>query len=80
MNQDWRKRAACLGTDPELFLSDSGNTQNWVIRTFCNQCTVRAECRDLADRTDPTRPYGVFGGATAKQRQDERRAALRQAA
>lgn len=76
----WTARAACRGADTEMFLSDSGTRQNWVIRTFCNRCAVRAECRDLADRTDPVRPYGVFGGTTAKQRQAERRTALRQAA
>jgi Transcription factor WhiB len=77
MNQEWRKQAACLGADEKPFFSDSGNTQHWVIRTFCDRCLVRVECRDLADRTDPTRPYGVFGGTTGKRRLDERRQAQR---
>ncbi|WP_018386400.1 WhiB family transcriptional regulator [Wenjunlia vitaminophila] len=84
---DWRRRAACLGMDIDLFhpVGDTGPAlaQLEEAKAVCRRCPVRGEC--LADvlRVESgwgaTRREGIYGGLTSKERwelvRDRRRAA-----
>lgn len=66
---DWATKAKCLGTDPEaLFVQGAAQHQ---AKKICAGCPVRLEC--LADALDNRTEFGVWGGATER----ERRAMLR---
>lgn len=61
--QDWRARAACLNTDPELFFP-VGNTGTAVqqieeAKAVCRDCSVSFECLKFA--MDTNQDYGVWG-------------------
>jgi len=73
--EDWRKRAACLTEDPELFFPTVGvesaskevRDAAWAApRAVCQACPVRALCLDtaLANRE----AEGMFGGLTPDER------------
>lgn len=74
MNQydDWRHRAACRDEDPELFFPVSdmgpGAQQTARAKAVCARCPVRAQC--LAYALDNGLDYGIFGGATERERRD----------
>lgn len=68
--RDWRSRAACLRTDPELFfpVAKSGpvhDTQVTAAKAVCAGCPVVAEC--LAEALVRI-PDGIAGGLTAVER------------
>lgn len=69
---DWRKLAACLGTDPDLFFPVGSEgpaaAQADEAKQVCRSCPVRRQCLDWALRH--SQGYGVWGGMT----QEERRA------
>ncbi|MER6465632.1 WhiB family transcriptional regulator [Streptomyces sp. NPDC001288] len=68
-HEEWAARAACRTADPdELFVE--GAAQN-AAKAVCNGCPVRTEC--LAFALDRRIEYGIWGGATER----ERRALLR---
>ncbi len=74
-SRDWRRAAACLGTDPELFYpaAESGpvhDAQVAAAKAVCRRCPVVASC--LAEALARI-PYGIAGGLT----EDERRALRR---
>lgn len=69
---DWQDRAACRGTDPELFFADDFGTQMYAVVNYCGRCPVVAQCRDMADRPEGSRGFGVWGATTAKERTRER--------
>ncbi|WP_326013830.1 WhiB family transcriptional regulator [Streptomyces endophyticus] len=69
MFNSWWDKAACKGTDPEdLFVEGAAQSH---AKRFCDTCEVRTEC--LAHALDERIEYGVWGGATER----ERRALLR---
>lgn len=51
--------AKCRGMGQELFFPTRGGGQRKG-KKVCEQCTVRAECRDYAERTNTH--YGIWGG------------------
>ena len=66
---EWRDRAACRDTDPELFFP-IGTTglaidQIEAARTVCLQCPVRQECLEFALATN--QEAGVWGATTEDQ-------------
>jgi WhiB family transcriptional regulator, redox-sensing transcriptional regulator len=68
--REWRSRANCLGTDPELFFPAAEHgpvyeVQVAAAKAVCEQCPVRAEC--LAEALVRL-PYGIAGGLTAEER------------
>lgn len=67
----WRRRAACIGEDPELFfpVSSSGPAlaQIAAAKAVCARCSVRDACLRYAVTTGQA--YGIWGGLT----EDERR-------
>ena len=74
---DWRAKAACRDTDPELFFP-VGNTgaayqQIEEAKTVCRSCEVIDSC--LRTALDTNQDYGVWGGMS----EDERRALKRRA-
>ena len=75
--QEWRPRAACRHSCPDLFFP-VGETGPAAIddieaaKSVCRGCAVRAECLDFAMVTH--QPAGVWGGATEEERRMLRRA------
>lgn len=65
---DWTLQAKCQGMGDALF--PEGSKQNRV-RQLCRDCPVREAC--LAEALDNRIEYGIWGGATER----ERRAMLR---
>jgi WhiB family transcriptional regulator, redox-sensing transcriptional regulator len=74
---DWRDRALCTQTDPEIFFPEPGATTGLsreVTRRMCRECPVRPECLNLALATVPA-PPGIWGGTTERERRRLKRAA-----
>lgn len=69
---DWRHDAACRDEDPELFFPVSemgpGARQTAEAKAVCARCPVRARC--LAHAVDNGLDFGIFGGATERERRD----------
>ncbi|MBA0125004.1 WhiB family transcriptional regulator [Haloechinothrix sp. YIM 98757] len=67
---DWRQRAACRDSDPEVFfpitedVPDSARVAQ--AKAICASCPVQSECLDFA--LDNRLDHGVFGGMTAGER------------
>ena len=56
---DWRERALCLGSEPELwFPSEPADAVLPIL--ICQECPVMRQCADLADRNGER--FGVWGG------------------
>jgi WhiB family redox-sensing transcriptional regulator len=76
---DWRDRAACRHTDPELFfpVGTSGPALRQIGRAMevCGACPVRKQC--LAWALDRALDFGIWGGTTEDQRRVIRRIARR---
>ena len=73
--RDWRRAAACVGVDPELFFpaAESGpvhDAQVAAAKTVCARCPVVAACLTEALARIP---YGVAGGLTEDERRTLRR-------
>ena len=67
---NWRKRAACLDEDPELFFP-TGNTghpleQIEAAKHICHGCKVVESCLKWAIESD--QDSGVWGGLSADER------------
>lgn len=67
MTADWRRQAACLGLDTNLFFPENGKHEGALL--VCAGCGVREPCRDFAMSFDIDL-HGVFGGMTPQQRYD----------
>jgi WhiB family redox-sensing transcriptional regulator len=70
----WQADAACRGTDPEAFFTDTEPTT--TITALCNRCPVRDICLDYAVSHHVA---GIWAGTTDNQRRHIR-AAQRHAA
>lgn len=47
-SEHWSERAACAGTDVELFFNDhTGNVPN-IVKQLCVGCPVKSECLEDA--------------------------------
>lgn len=75
-DEHWTSRAACLGSDPDLFfpIGSSGPALRQVAqaRAVCARCPVRADCLGYALATGQA--AGVWGGATEDERREIRAA------
>lgn len=68
----WADRARCVEVDPEIFFADHGQSGiTAAARQVCRGCEVRGACLEHA-LADPGL-QGVWGGLTARERQDLRR-------
>jgi hypothetical protein len=69
----WRRRAACVDSDPELFFPQVGAPDEFAqiaaAQVVCGSCPVRAQCLDdVMAWEDPARRVGVFAGLTPVDR------------
>jgi WhiB family redox-sensing transcriptional regulator len=75
---DWRERAACRDTDPDLFFP-VGSTgpaieQIEAAKSVCRQCSVQRACLEFALITN--QESGIWGGASEEERRKLRKAWL----
>jgi WhiB family transcriptional regulator, redox-sensing transcriptional regulator len=72
---DWRRRAACSSSDPDLFfpIGDTGPAVEHAeaAKAVCRQCPVRLDCLEYALTSN--QDAGVWGGATEEERRKLRR-------
>lgn len=61
----WAAFAACREADPEIFFGGSESDIDAAVR-ICKTCAVAGECLDWA--LDMRIRYGVWGGATERER------------
>ena len=66
---EWRKRAACIGLDPEIFYPEPSFPPDEA-RKVCASCPVSAECLDYALTSNER--FGVWAGTTRRQRREMR--------
>ena len=72
MTEDWKLRAACRGSDPDLFFPLKGDHRCVApALTICARCTVKQECLDYAN-SRPIEKFGIWGGQVEKQRRKSR--------
>ena len=76
--EDWRERAACRDTDPDLFFP-VGTTgpaleQIEAAKSVCRTCDAQAACLDFALATN--QESGVWGGTSEEERRKLRTAWL----
>lgn len=76
--EDWRVRAACRDTDPDLFFP-VGTTglaleQIAAAKAVCNACDAQAACLEFALATN--QESGVWGGTSEEERRKLRKAWL----
>jgi WhiB family transcriptional regulator, redox-sensing transcriptional regulator len=74
--EDWRIKAACRDTDPDLFFP-VGTTgpaleQIAAAKAVCNSCDAQAACLEFALATN--QESGVWGGASEEERRKLRKA------
>jgi WhiB family redox-sensing transcriptional regulator len=72
----WVTEAACRDAETELFFS-SGKRRTDEALSYCQGCTVRAECLDDALRAEEgmgaSYRFGIYAGMTPQERYGERR-------
>lgn len=71
MNDDWRKDAACLGTDVGLFFPEPNVPISGSVKALCQSCRVRQDC--LLTALHENIKHGVWGGLSVKARRAEKR-------
>lgn len=69
--RDWQYRANCLGTDPDLFFPDPGESTREA-KDVCRGCVVRGDCLEYA--LDNGEKFGIWGGMSERERRHLRRA------
>lgn len=76
--EDWRERAACRDTDPDLFfpIGSTGLAVDQIraAKSICEDCGARSECLEFALISN--QESGVWGGATEDERRRLRRTRL----
>jgi len=80
---DWRNRANCLKSDPELFfpvgeirMGNAAHRQSELAKAVCARCVVVDECLIYALETN--QDTGIWGGTTPDERRAMKRRAIRQ--
>jgi len=77
-SDDWRERAACRDTDPELFfpIGTTGLAIEQIkeAKAVCNCCESIEECLEFALATN--QESGVWGGTSEEERRKVRKAWL----
>lgn len=69
MKHKWRSKAACTGVPLEVFFPETGNYA--TAKEICKSCSVQTECLEMS-LSFPEDEYGMFGGATPRQRSNMR--------
>ncbi|MDF3312003.1 WhiB family transcriptional regulator [Rhodococcus sp. T2V] len=69
---DWQSRAACRGTDTDLFFSPDGERghararRERAAKQLCHDCPVLTDCRTHA--LTAAEAYGIWGGMSETDR------------
>jgi WhiB family redox-sensing transcriptional regulator len=66
----WMKRAACRGTDVDLWFPGQGGPVAEA-KAICETCPVREQCLDYA--LSNNEHWGIWGGMADRARRKERR-------
>ena len=72
VDQDWRAKASCARTDPELWFA-VGALEHKRAKLICRECPVRKQCLSYA--MDAPVGHGIWGGLTERERRRYRREA-----
>ncbi len=64
-NNDWREKAACMGSDTDIFFPPILSESEEALK-ICADCTVQAECLEYALATK--QETGVWGGMRESDR------------
>ena len=76
-NEDWFRKANCLGEETDGFFILRGDKDQRVKRRaaylICQACSVRRECLDYAIVNNET---GIWGGTTERERRFMKRTYL----
>lgn len=72
MTNSWKFRAACRGSDFDIWFSDSPADIREA-KSICARCPVRAECWTDAEQTDLAIAYGIRAGLTGTERSELRK-------
>jgi WhiB family redox-sensing transcriptional regulator len=75
---EWHKDAACADYPNEWFFGESAAKTVRALQ-ICRGCLVRAECLDYAVNNRDALRNGIWGGTTADERLQLKRAARRAA-
>ena len=74
-DHEWRDRALCRDTDPELFFpvgtTGTALTQIDRAKQVCGECTARDECLEFSLTTN--QDSGIWGGLSEEERRVIRR-------
>ena len=74
--EDWRIKAACRDTDPDLFfpVGTTGPALDQIAaaKAVCNSCDAQPACLEFALATN--QESGVWGGASEEERRKLRKA------
>jgi WhiB family redox-sensing transcriptional regulator len=77
-SDDWRIRAACRDTDPDLFfpIGTTGQAVDQIAaaKAVCFSCSAQPECLEFALATN--QESGVWGGTSEEERRKLRKAWL----
>ena len=78
---DWKLQGNCLDVDHDLFFPERGQSTR-LAKMYCwggnlkgriiDPCPVRLECLQYA--LEQNAPYGIWGGMSARERRNEKRA------
>jgi WhiB family redox-sensing transcriptional regulator len=75
LNMQWRCKAACIGTDVEVFFpaGTSGPALEQIeqAKDYCRRCEVATQCLEWALETN--QDAGVWGGLSEDERRSVRR-------
>jgi len=74
-SDEWRRKAACRDTDPDLFFP-VGTTGPAIVqienaKAVCRQCDAQAECLEYAIATN--QDSGIWGGTSEEERRKLRK-------
>jgi WhiB family transcriptional regulator, redox-sensing transcriptional regulator len=75
---DWRNYAECRKNDPELFFPDRRQYKRINdAKRICGKCAVRLECLNFAEVSNSY--FGVWGGRSEEERENDRAKAKKRA-
>lgn len=81
LKEEWRRHAACLGEDPDLFFPEgTPHSEAWQeqvdeAKSICHDCPVKDKCLQFA--IDTEQENGVWGGLCGSEIQTVVRRAKR---
>lgn len=67
---DWRARALCAQTDPEVFYPEKGGSTREA-KAICRACPVQQGCLEYA--LDSEERFGIWGGKSERERRKIRK-------